>query len=447
MENPVLQIKDALIRVLKKIDPDTDVFFEEIKSTDPAHGVEQPKTWYFVDLKPGSPVTVDGIYTDMSVMVDVTYHEKGESNNTYLIKAAEIDAAIRPVLSFGDRKITIGNADINVVDHVLHYIFTINFRHSEEQNVYNKVDDVDFTQWTEDNYNYLKLIYEGAPSKVIAMRVATNVESYNAVLKKLKDLKWNYLCIPGIKAADTTMIGAWIKQYRNDEKKTFKVVLPHYAGDHEGIINFTTENITSSVTGKKHTAAEYCARIAGILAGLSLSRSSTFYVLNDVSSAEVPDDPNERIDAGELILTFDGSQNKIGRGVNSLTSFTATKTEDFRKIKIVEGMDLYMDDIRDTFEKYYVGKVINDYDNKQMFVAAISSYHKELLGDVLDRSYDNTVSVDVDAQRNYLEGRGTDTSEMDDTAVAEANTGSKVFVTSNVKFVDAMEDLKMTVNM
>jgi len=96
MENPVLQIKDALIRVLKKIDPDTDVFFEEIKSTDPAHGVEQPKTWYFVDLKPGSPVTVDGIYTDMSVMADVTYHEKGESNNTYLIKAAEIDAAIRP---------------------------------------------------------------------------------------------------------------------------------------------------------------------------------------------------------------------------------------------------------------------------------------------------------------------------------------------------------------
>ena len=81
MENPVLQIKDALIRVLKKIDPDTDVFFEEIKSTDPAHGVDKPKTVVFCGLKPGSPVTVDGIYTDMSVMVDVTYHEKGESNN------------------------------------------------------------------------------------------------------------------------------------------------------------------------------------------------------------------------------------------------------------------------------------------------------------------------------------------------------------------------------
>ena len=43
-------------------------------------------------------------------------------------------------------------------------------------------------------------------------------------------------------------------------------------------------NITSSVTGKKHTAAEYCARIAGILAGLSLSRSSTFYVLSIIQT-------------------------------------------------------------------------------------------------------------------------------------------------------------------
>ena len=317
----------------------------------------------------------------------------------------------------------------------------------EEQNVYNKVDDVDFTQWTEDNYNYLKLIYEGAPSKVIAMRVATNVESYNAVLKKLKDLKWNYLCIPGIKAADTTMIGAWIKQYRNDEKKTFKVVLPHYAGDHEGIINFTTENITSSVTGKKHTAAEYCARIAGILAGLSLSRSSTFYVLNDVSSAEVPDDPNERIDAGELILTFDGSQYKIGRGVNSLTSFTATKTEDFRKIKIVEGMDLYMDDIRDTFEKYYVGKVINDYDNKQMFVGAVNDYLKKMEGSVLDETGDNFVEVDLEANREYLKRQGIDTEEMTDTQIREANTGSYLFLTGACRFLDAMEDLTLKMNM
>ncbi len=80
---------------------------------------------------------MDGIYTDMSVMVDVTYHEKGESNNTYLIKAAEIDAAIRPVLSFGDRKITIRECGHQCSGSRSPLHFTINFRHSEEQKVTN----------------------------------------------------------------------------------------------------------------------------------------------------------------------------------------------------------------------------------------------------------------------------------------------------------------------
>ena len=58
-----------------------------------------------------------------------------------------------------------------------------------------------------------------------------------------------------------------------------------------------------------------------------------------------------------------------------------------------------------------------------------------------------TAAIDVEAQETYLQSQGTDTSEMDETALAQANTGSKVFIASNVKFVDAMEDLKLTCNM
>ena len=184
-----------------------------------------------------------------------------------------------------------------------------------------------------------------------------------------------------------------------------------------------------------------------MLAGLSLARSSTFYVLDDISEAETPDDPSDRVSAGELVIVFDGRRFKIGRGVNSLVTFTTEKTEDVRFIKIVEGMDLYMDDIRETYEDDYVGKVINDYDGKQMLVAAIGAYHKGLLGNVLDRDFDNAVAIDIEAQRAYLEGRGNDTADMDDIAVAKANTGTRVFIRSNVKFVNAMEDLKMNVNM
>ena len=89
----------------------------------------------------------------------------------------------------------------------------------KDLNIYKKVDEVDFQNWTEQNYNYLKLVFAGAPSTVITIRRAENAEGYNAELKKLKDLKWNYLTIPGLGSTDTTTISAWIKQYRDDERK------------------------------------------------------------------------------------------------------------------------------------------------------------------------------------------------------------------------------------
>ena len=313
--------------------------------------------------------------------------------------------------------------------------------------VYESILDIDFEHMTEANYGYLKLLFEGGPVRVIVLRESAESPNLAAALKELMYLRWNYLCYPDISDEDKTTLAAWIKEMRDKNHKTFKAVLAASASDHEGIINLTTDGIESSITGKTHTAKEYCARIAGVLAGLSLSRSSTYYVLGDVLKAECPSDPDERINKGEFILVFDGEKYKVGRGVNSLTTFTKEKTEDVRKIKIVEGMDLYQDDIRNTFTDSYVGKYVNDYDNKQLFVAAVLAYQAGLAGEVLDASYDNTASVDAQAQKQYLQERGQDVSQMTETEILTANTGAQVFIASHVKFVDAMEDLQMTVNM
>ena len=290
------------------------------------------------------------------------------------------------------------------------------------ETVYTSLADVDYTHWTQRNYAYLRMILEGGPSKVLVLRVAEDAEDYTAALKTLKSRVWNYLTIPALTTDQTAPVVAWIKQARDSDHKTYKAVLAD-------------------------TAAEYCARIAGILAGLPLSRSSTYYELTDVTSAAVPDDPDERIDKGELVIIDDNGAYKIGRGVNSLTSYTEDKSEDWSKIKIVEGVDLYRDDISATFAGQYVGKVVNNYDHKQALVAAIDNYHKQLAGDVLDPDYDCTVAVDIDAQRAYLEAHGINTSEMEDIDIATANTGSTVYLVCSVKFVDAMEDLTLRVNM
>lgn len=311
---------------------------------------------------------------------------------------------------------------------------------------YGSITEVNATDWTPENKDYIEKVFIGAPSMVIVERVATIVENFNEALQRLENKKWNYLAIPEIEADQITAIATWVKGERDTGKKTFKAVLPSSAGDHEGIINFTTEDI--KVGSKIYSTAEYCARIAGILAGMPFSRSATYYVLSEVESITESTTPDADIDAGKLILVNDGEKIKIGRAVNSLTTATAAKGEDFKKIKIVDAVDLVRDDIRDTFDGGYVGNVVNSYDNKVLFLAAVNAYFKELARmDVLDPSYDNLASIDVEAQRIYLMGKGIDVMAMDEQQIKEANTGSLVFAAAAVKFLDAMEDLKFTVEM
>ena len=52
MEDPIIMIKNAITKLMKGIDPDTDVFYEEIKGTEEKHGLDEPETYYFVDIIP-----------------------------------------------------------------------------------------------------------------------------------------------------------------------------------------------------------------------------------------------------------------------------------------------------------------------------------------------------------------------------------------------------------
>ncbi len=304
---------------------------------------------------------------------------------------------------------------------------------------YRSTLDIDEDDWTDANLDLIQKTFLGVPSKIIVERLATTAENYTAALTRLASKRWNYLAIPGIGSEDVATVATQVKTWRDTDKKTFKAVLPSNTGDHEGIINFATADIVVGET--TYTVSQYTARIAGILAGLSLTRSATYYVLSEVESITESADPDTDIDAGKFILINDGEKIKISRGVNSLTTVGEGQSDDWKKIKIIEGHDLVKEDIRRTFEDEYVGQVNNSYDNQVLFITAVNAYLKGLEGDVLDPSADNRVSIDVEAQRAAWEGSGIDTSSWDDQKVKETSFGSKVFLTGTLKFLDAIEDL------
>lgn len=275
-------------------------------------------------------------------------------------------------------------------------------------------------------------------------------------LKYFKNNPVNYMAgTPDISSTDATTISTWAKGLRANTKNRTVAVLPKTVGDSQSVINFTVVNSTATdcihVGDINYSEAEYCSRIAGLLAGLALTVSSTYKPLAEVTAIpEITGDSevDTAIDAGKLTLYNNGDGIVIARGVNSLTTITQDVTEDLKKIKIVAIQDLIETDIYSTINKSYIGNYNNSYDNKCLLITAIQGYLKKLDTGEGGAGYineDHTVMIDTAAQKTYLEGIGVDTEGMSEQEIKEANTGSWVFLYATVGILDAIEDVRLRI--
>lgn len=315
--------------------------------------------------------------------------------------------------------------------------------------------------------------YVNAPKKVLVycMGIAEDAEEtavdagYKKAMAAAETIRFDYLAIPTVETdGKGEDIASWIKSMRTVKKKKIKAVLPSVAADNEGIINFTTEKSvkTETVTGKDgtktivdtiYTAEQYCTRIAGLIAGTPITIACTNAPLPELSDCTRLTDNDTPVDKGEFIIFYDGEKVKVVRGVNSFITTIDGKGDSFKKIKIVEAMDMINDDIVKTAQDSYLGKYANAYSNKCLLITAISSYFAQLKRDGIISSY--SIGLDADAIRIYLKGKGLqatlddgttkDVDECSDEEIITADTGASVFLTGNVKILDAIEDIKMPI--
>lgn len=195
------------------------------------------------------------------------------------------------------------------------------------------------------------------------------------------------------------------------------------------------------------TTAAFCSRIAGLIAGTPMTISCTYAPLAEVSDVTrlTKEQLDTAIDSGEFVLFHDGEKVKVGRGVNSLKTTSQEKGEAFKKIKIVEAMDMIQNDIRMTAEDGYIGKYANSYDNKCLLIMAVKGYLEELERSGILETGTSVVELDLAAQENYLKSKGIDTSDMSEQQIKEANTDAKVFLRARVSILDAIEDIVLPI--
>lgn len=300
--------------------------------------------------------------------------------------------------------------------------------------------------------------YSHAPKYIIVYVMPTAedmTKSYKDMMQYFENERFTYMAIPTAKTDNKVQdIVTWTKKQRS-EHNLIKVVLPEVAADSEGVINWSSTLYRTKEQAL--TPEQGCARIAGLLAGTGLTVSGTYAPLNDfvdVSRLTKPEQ-DEAVGAGKLIALWDGEKVKLNRAVTSLTTTSADKGDSFKKIKLVETMDMMEDDIRKTIEDSYIGKFSNSYDNKCLLITAINAYFMGLVNDgLLDVGQ---CQIDIEGQKQWLKAQGNkvvleDGSEKDiddcnDMEIKRANTGSQVFLKATVSLVDAIEDvtLKITV--
>lgn len=277
-----------------------------------------------------------------------------------------------------------------------------------------------------------------------------SADKFADALKTLATDRWDYLAIPTIATAQCESVATWLKTNRENKGKRSKVVLPGYAADYEGVINFSNTKIVTA--SKTYTGSQYTPRIAGIIAGTPLTISATYAPLSEVIDCDryTEDENDEKVNNGEFFIWYDGEKFKMSRAMNSLVTTTQGKLEAYQTIKSVDIMDAIYDDIKKTAQDSYIGKYTNNYDNKQLLISAIMGYFKELEdGRLLQKDY-SEVDINVEKVKTYQLEHGLYTKEeladMDDLAIKKLDTKKQVLLTAKIKILDAMEDIDLPIN-
>lgn len=299
-----------------------------------------------------------------------------------------------------------------------------------------------------DNKEYITrafLGYVNPPRKLIVFVEDDAAADLSTGLAYLATQVFDYLAgPPDITSTECAEVVTWVKAQRA-LGAVYKAVLPEHVADCEAIVNFAATGIMVGET--EYTAGDYCSRIAGLIAGTPLNISCTYAPLPEVSEIDrlTPSAADTALDAGKFILEHDGIKVKASRGVNSLTTTSDAKGAAFKKIKIVEAVDLISRDLRLLTQDEFIGRYANSYDNKCVLIAAIRDYFRSLENAGVLKAGESTIGIDVEAQEAYLKTSGVDTSDMTEKEIKEANTGSKVFLAATLSIIDAIEDIALNI--
>lgn len=238
---------------------------------------------------------------------------------------------------------------------------------------------------------------------------------------------FNTMALLSTESSLKSVYASFIKRLRDEEGQYVQLVVENYPmADYEGIIS--VKNGVILADGSKLSAAEATAWVAGASAGANVNESLTYQAYDDAVDVE-PRYTHSQIEAaiqnGEFLFTQNNGRAVVEYDINTFTSYQPEKDKRFSKNRVIRTRDGLANDFKHIFERYYIGKINNNADGRNLFKA-------ECINQVeLYQSINAIQNLNAQTDIDVLQGDDNDT----------------VVIALNIQEVDSAEKIYMRVRM
>lgn len=221
-------------------------------------------------------------------------------------------------------------------------------------------------------------------------------QDYMDYLAAIEVQDFNTMVLPSDDASLKSLIVSFIKRVRDEGKKVQAVLANYPTADYEGIISVKNGVVLSD--GTTIDAVKATAWVAGATAGANVNQSLTYAAYDDAVDVDIRYTNTQIIDAlthGELVFVPSDGKAVIEQDINTFTSYEPNKGKQFSKNRVIRLLDGIATDFRHIFESYYIGKVNNDADGRNIFKNECISYLTTLQNIGAIQNFDSQSDITV----------------------------------------------------
>lgn len=201
----------------------------------------------------------------------------------------------------------------------------------------------------------------------------SNVTSF---LNQLESYSFNSLVIMVDNGDIEDIVIAYTKRMRDEIGKKFQCITINNSGDYEGNIC-----VYNSLNDDDYDSYYIMAWVAGAVAACPVNKSLTNKLYDGEHSIDTEYTQatfESIIKSGDFCFHNVNGETRVLLDINTLTTTTSEKGEDFKDNQTVRICDQIAGDVAEIFNNYYLGKVPNDNAGRNSLWCDIVKHHQKL---------------------------------------------------------------------